>query len=200
VRDIVAQARQVERDARAAVTVASSNAVAGRQAGAAAQAGQPGYTVQQLPQGLVAGQLARLPSYEAVPVAMAGGNNVQFFGVMQGRPDGGYVMDGEFSQPGITILGRYDFNAASSFDFLGVANNPGKYMLHARESGVQGQTEGRGTGIITYPDGRRYEGEYRSVGEGAQAQLFRNGRGALLDPRGDVMEAGTFDNDRLVGP
>lgn len=200
VRDIVGQARQIERDATSAVTVATSNAVAGRQAGAAAQAGQPGYAVQQLPQGLVAGQLSRLPAFEAVPVTMSGLNNVQFFGVMQARQDGGYSMDGEFSQPGLSIAGRFEFNSSGTYDFVGVANNSGKYMLHTRERGTQGQNVGRGVGVITYPDGRRYEGEYRSVGEGAQAQLFRNGRGAFLDARGDVIEAGTFDNDRLVGP
>jgi hypothetical protein len=199
VQAIVDQARQNEAQAKAAVQAANAASAQGQQAAAAATSGQMGYGVQQVPLGVAAGNLGLLATGQVAPIGLQAQNGMQFFGLMQASPAGS-SLEGTFSWGVAAGAGKFRYPPDGTYDFVGTAGISGRYSLLTRETGTAGTSEGGGVGVVSYPDGRRYEGEYRSRGEGPQAQLFRHGLGVHYAANGDVMEAGRFANDRLTGP
>lgn len=199
VQAIVAQARQNENDAKSAVQAANMASAQGQQAAAAATNGQPGFGVQTVPLGVAAGNLALLASGQVAPLGLQAQNGMQFFGLMQASPNGS-SLEGGFTWGAAAGAGKFRYPPDGTFDFVGQAGISGRYTLLTRERGTAGATEGGGVGVVSYPDGRRYEGEYRTRGEGPQSQLFRHGLGVHYAANGDVIEAGRFANDRLTGP
>jgi hypothetical protein len=193
------QARQNETQAKAAVQAANAASAQGQQAAAAATSGQSGYGVQQVPLGVAAGNLALLATGQVAPIGLQTQTGMQFFGLMQASPSGS-SLEGAFTWGTAAGAGKFRYPPDGSYEFVGNAGISGRYSLLTRENGVAGANEGGGVGVVSYPDGRRYEGEYRSRGEGPQAQLFRHGLGVHYAANGDVMEAGRFANDRLTGP
>jgi hypothetical protein len=193
------QARANDAAASGAAQAATANSQQGQQAAQMAAQGTPGFSVQPSPQGTVAGNLAQLASGQPTPVGLQMANGMQFTGLMH-VSTAGATMDGVFMLAQMSVAGKMTWAPTGAMEFIGAAQNPGRYQITTRETGQQGAAEARGVGVIRYPDGKRYEGEYRNVGEGLQAQIFRNGLGVLYSANGDVQEAGRFDNDRLIGP
>jgi hypothetical protein len=195
----VTLARTNAEAAKSASETAMANAQTGAQAVAAAASGQMGFGSQQMPDGsMIAGNLAALQAGQRAPVGIQNQQGLQFAGLFQGSPSG-YTIDGSASWGTLSAAGEWSYNGPS-YDFVGTAAINGKFQLSTRESGSSTSAEGMGVGIVTYPDGRSYAGEYRTAGQGPQAQLFMNGLGALYAANGDLIQAGRWNNDRYVGP
>jgi hypothetical protein len=198
VQTVIDQARANEAAAKAAVQAANQASAQGQQAASAAASGQAGFGVQQVPLGVAAGNLNLLASGQVAPIGLQAQNGMQFFGLMQASPSGS-SLEGTFIWGAAAGAGKFRYPPDGTFEFVGTAGISGRYSLMTRELGQAGSTEGGGVGVVSYPDGRRYEGEYKTRGEGPQSQLFRHGLGVHYAANGDVMEAGRFANDRLTG-
>jgi hypothetical protein len=103
-------------------------------------------------------------------------------------------MTGRASIASAVADGHWEYTA-STYRFTGVATLQGRYVASGSEEGPTNGAGGVGAGSITYSDGSRYVGEYRSVGQLDQAQYLRHGLGAVFSATGDLIEAGRYEND-----
>lgn len=198
---VVARAEQSAADGAAAMRTAGEYALKGQEAAQLAQSGGNGYGSSQGPMGVIAGDLVGAQSGREAPVGVAMAQGTQFFGVLQLTNAQGnmYSMNGTANIPGGGMAsGKWEYSG-SSFVFVGGGAIPGKFNLMAREEGAADGSGSRGLGKISYPNGETYLGEYRSVGEGMQSQVFRNGLGVHYDAKGGVIHAGRFNNDAPAG-
>lgn len=197
VRAVVDQAQSKQREARSTAVEARANAPIGQQAAMAAANGQQGYGVQQGVGGGIAGDLMGLVSGRPSPVVMKLPQG-EVAGLMQATSDSDYGVVGvAVMQGGLTAEGRWKYQG-TRYSFIGAGAVVGQYSFEGDQKGDG--PEGTGLAVIRYANGERYEGEYRTVGEGAQAKLFRHGVGAHYGANGDLLNAGRFENDRFVGP
>ncbi len=200
VQAVLRDAAAAEQAGRAAAEQAAQLSGQGMQAANAGTTNQGGYAVQQMPNGAVlAGDLSTLVGGRPALVGVAAPNGLQFYGQYHQLTETNYTMQGAASWGAMNAAGNWRYTA-NTYDYVGVASIQGKYNGAAQESGSSLSSEGAGVGVFTFPDGRRYAGQYRSVGEGPQGQIFMHGLGALYAANGDLMQAGRFDNDRLVAP
>jgi hypothetical protein len=195
VEDVLDQAQQAEADAASIAQEAAGDYQAGAEAAHAAMSGQFGYGSQQLPDGtVVAGDLAGMMSGQSASVGVANPIGIQFYGAYQQLGPTDYTMTGRATIASAVADGHWEYTA-STYRFTGVATLQGRYVASGSEEGPTNGAGGVGAGSITYSDGSRYVGEYRSVGQLDQAQYLRHGLGAVFSATGDLMEAGRYDND-----
>lgn len=193
----VDKAQAAQRDARIAVAEARTNAPLGQQAAQLASTGQQGYGMNQGAAGAIAGDLIGLQSGRSAPVMLETPMG-QISGLMQATSQQDFTIVGSAVMPGgLTGEGRWVYSG-ERYSFLGAGSVAGKYSFEGTQAGAQ--AEGAGIAVIRYANGDRYEGEYRVVGEGAQAQIFRHGLGAHYGANGSILNTGRFDNDRYAGP
>jgi hypothetical protein len=167
----------------------------GTQAATDAQNGQGGYQVTTLPTGAVAaGDIATIASGGIGMVSIVSPQGMLFTGAYQEGPSGS-SMQGGATWGAASASGFWSYSG-SNYQFTGVASITGRVQWAGQESGALSASTGQG--VLTYPDGSRYFGGYRTAGEGPQAQVFRHGLGAFYNARGDLIEAGEFESDRLV--
>jgi hypothetical protein len=167
------------------------------QAASAAQAGANGLGVQQLPNGsVIAGDVNSAMAGRPAMLGMATPNGIQFYGQYQEYP-GGYAMYGAAGWGQAQASGNWLYTG-NTFTFQGQAAISGRYSWGGNENGSG--TSSTGVGAVSYPDGRRYLGQYRTVGEGDQMQLFMHGLGALYAANGGLLQSGRWDSDRLAAP
>jgi hypothetical protein len=156
-----------------------------------------GYGVQQGVGGSMAGDLMGLVSGRPSPVVLKMPMG-EVAGLMQMSSDTNYSVVGvALMQGGLTAEGRWRYQG-TRYEFLGAGAVAGQYSFEGDQQGEG--PEGAGLAVIRYANGERYEGEYRVVGEGAQAKMFRHGVGAHFSADGGLINAGRFENDRYVGP
>jgi len=195
VEQVVKQALEAEAAATGAATEAASHYERGAAAANAAFAGQYGFGSQQMPDGtLVAGELASMMAGQWAAVGVASPNGVQFYGLYQQNTPTDYATSGRAVIGGAVADGSWAYSAAS-YRFSGTGSLQGRYVVSGHEQGPTNGTGGSGVGVITYPDGSRYVGEYRGVGAQDQGQYLKEGIGALYSPTGDLIEAGRYAND-----
>lgn len=202
VQAIVETARSAAQAGGDAMKLAGDHAAQGQQAANAAATGLGGYGTSQGPMGMIAGDLMGLQSGREAPVGIAMSQGTQFFGLMQSlNPQGtAYTMSGNALVPGgAGASGKWQY-ADGGFVFVGGGAIPNKWSVQTREQGPADGSATTGIGQIRYANGEVYLGEYRAVGEGLQAQVFRNGLGAYYDAKGAVINAGRFVNDAFAGP
>lgn len=192
------RALDAQRQARTAAVEARANATLGLQAAAAAQAGQQGFGSSENLGNKVVGDIAGLQAGRPAPVAAEFNAGVQFTGIMQIRSLTNYTLSGSVQARGsATFAGRWEYEGEDS-KFSASGDIPSKYKIDAVGSG-NGREES-GLAVVIYPNGERYEGEYRAVGEPPDATVFRNGLGVHFAANGAVINAGRFNNDAFVGP
>lgn len=197
VQAVVTQALSNEQQAMAAAQAAQQLAQQGMQAASAAQANRQGYGVTQLANGATAmGDLGSIAAGQPGLIGMSTPQGLNFSGSYQ-EGGGGTTMNGAVLWGAASAAGRWQY-ASTGFAYVGVAAIDGRYQWATLEQGTA--TGSQGVGAVTYPDGRRYLGEYRTAGNGPQQQLFMHGTGALYAANGDLIQAGSFQNDRYVGP
>jgi hypothetical protein len=129
-------------------------------------------------------------------------NGSQFAGTMQVTQANGGTMalNGTTNvQGGGWATGRYAISGNRA-TFLGSGFIPDRLGLDGQEEGAADGSGTNGIGVIRYANGERYEGQYRSVGQGNQSQYFRNGLGVHYGANEQVLNAGRFNNDAYVGP
>jgi hypothetical protein len=202
VADIVQKARAAQVAAKAAFEEASRNAVLGQQAASAAIQGDGRYGTSQGPMGAVAGDLAALQAGAPGAVGISMANGSQFAGTMQlTQANGGTMaLNGTTNvQGGGWATGQYSVSGARA-RFLGSGFIPDRLGLDGQEEGAADGSGTDGIGVLRYANGERYEGQYRSVGQGNQSQYFRNGLGVHYGANEQVLNAGRFNNDTYVGP
>jgi hypothetical protein len=146
--------------------------------------------------------VGKVVAMQPAAVGLQLGAQGQFFSLMQMQDASGanYWLHGVATlQNGASAGGRWDY-AGAQVAFVGGAEIVDKYKWFGREDGDTVRSEGTGLCVIRYPDGSRYSGAYRTVGQNAALQLFRLGVGAYYDAKGNVISAGKFANDAYVGP
>lgn len=195
VQEAVDAALQAETEAAEAASEAAGHYENGAAAANAAFAGQVGYGSQQAPDGtMVAGELAAMAGGQVAAVGIASPNGIQFYGYYQQSTATDYSMSGRASVGGGLADGSWIYTA-STYTFSGVVSVQGRYAVSAQEQGPSNGMGGTGIGVITYPDGSRYVGEYRSVGSFDQVQYLREGLGAFYAATGELLESGRYAND-----
>jgi hypothetical protein len=192
--EVVAQARQFEAQGRAAMTQAQTFSQAGQMAEQAAMANQFGFgTINDLG-GTLSGQLSLIQAGQPAPVAFRMQLG-QFHGQLHVTGQDSYSLNGVIRVPsGSSGAGVWNYRGQSA-DFVGAVDVLGKVSWVGKETGDTVTQEARGVGVVRYTDGRQYLGEYRTVGQGDQVQIFRHGRGVAYSAKGDVEAAGQFAND-----
>jgi hypothetical protein len=199
VEQVVTQALEAEAAATAAATEAASHYERGAAAANAAFAGQYGFGSQRMPDGtLVAGELAAMMAGQWAAVGVASPLGVQFYGLYQQNTPTDYAMSGRAAAGTVVEDGAWSYSAAS-YRFSGTGSAQGRYVVTGQTQGPANGTGGAGMGVITYADGSRYVGEFRSVGSQDQGRYLKEGRGALYSPTGALIEAGRFANDAWAG-
>jgi hypothetical protein len=188
-----------ESEARAAMERGRANALLGQQAAAAAMAGQTGYGTSQGPGGAVAGEVYKIPLGQPAAVGAKVGDQGEFYGQLHATAPDAYSLDGSVTVKGGGGSGKWVYQGSRA-TFVGGAEIANKYSWLGKEEGDTVNKIGAGVGVVRYPDGSRFAGAYKTVGEGATMQLFRHGVGVLYNAKGEVEAAGTFQNDDYVGP
>ena len=197
VQAVVERAQTRQREARSIAVEARSNAPIGQQAANAAASGAQGYGVQQGVGGSIAGDLMGLVAGRRSPVAMKLPQG-EVSGLMQTSSDSDYSIVGvAVMQGGMTAEGSWKYQG-TRYSFIGAGAVIGQYSFEGDQQGDG--PDGTGLAVIRYANGERYDGEYRTVGEGAQGKVFRHGIGAHYGANGDLLNAGRFENDRYIGP
>ena len=202
VADIVQKSRAAQVAAKVAFDEATRNAATGTQAATAAMQGDARYGTSQGPMGAVAGDLASLQAGNPGAVGIAMANGSQFAGTMQvNQANGGTMaLNGTTNvQGGGWATGRYSISGGRAM-FLGSGYIPDRLSLDGQEEGAADGSGTEGIGVLRYANGERYEGQYRSVGQGEKSQYFRNGLGVHYGANEQVLNAGRFNNDAYVGP
>jgi len=188
-------------DAAAQKAAAAARAFAdqGRSAAAAGQAGTGGFASQMLPDGsMIAGDLMTFMAMQpAIVGVQSPSTGLQFFGRYQQLADG-YSMNGVATTGAVSGAGSWRYRI-DGYDFTGQGILSGRFTASGVErGGLGGSSSGRG--VVTFADGRRYVGEYRTTGQGADIDLVLEGRGALYSPAGAVESVGRFSCNVLVSP
>jgi hypothetical protein len=199
VQAIVDRARAAQIEARTAAVAARTNADLGRQAAWSAEAGQLGFGVVAFGGGVAKGDIAGLQASRPAPVVIAPGDGSEFAGLMQAFSQTQFRMNGVNLEPGgVSFQGRAEAQNGPIAG-VGISQMPGRYTFEGTQRGSTTATEITGETVVSYANGERYEGEFRLVGSGAAATLFRHGLGVHYAASGAVINAGRFDNDRYVG-
>jgi hypothetical protein len=199
---VVEKARAAQTAAKAAAEQANRNAQGGQAAAAAAARGDTRYGASQGPMGAVAGDLATLQQGGAAPVGLAMATGAHFFGLMQTSAlDGGSLaLDGVVNLKGGGWAAGHSEIRGSQAAFVGSGFIPDRYSVDTQEAGPVDSSNTIGIGVLRYANGEYFEGQFRSVGQGMQAQYFRNGLGVHYGANQQIINAGRFDNDAFVGP
>lgn len=197
----VAEAREAQAAGRAASEEASQAVIAANRASMQASQGVNGFGQVQLDQvTTVMGDLAALQQGRAGAVVMRNSQfGTTFTGLLELDPATGMMRTltgGTDNGRGGTGLGKVTFDGQQGVS-AGRDSTP-QYTAEGRGRGVAGSLETAAVGVVTYADGRRYEGAY--ITRGRDAVLLRHGLGVTYAADGAVGEAGRFDNDRLVAP
>jgi hypothetical protein len=201
VQGAVQQARAAQAAGRAASERASAAAVEANRAALQASQGVGGFGQVQIdPVTTVMGDLTALQQGRAGAVVM---KNTQlgttFTGALELDPSTGLMrrLLGAFDNGrGGTGLGELLLNGQQG-QSAGRDTSP-LYTAEGQGQGIAGSFESSAMGVVTFADGRRYEGQY--ITRGREANLLRHGLGVSYGADGQVQEAGRFDNDRFVGP
>lgn len=195
----IAKARDTAAEAKAAITEAEAATLSGTQAQQAAALNHDGHGVLQPNEtSMLAGDIASMQAGEPAAVVQTMGEET-FSGVVTVTPAGWYSrMVGTSIRPDQTTMGVTEFASASEGVFLGRSQTP-SFVYEGRSSGTPGGFEVQNFGVITFHDGTRYEGEFTSRGTG-DVTISRHGLGASFDARGNLVEAGRYENDTLVAP
>lgn len=197
---VVEQARAAQTVGRAASEQASAAAVEANRAANQAQQGVQGFGQIQMDQATtVTGDLTSVQQGRAGGVIM---RNTQlgttFTGALELDLSTGLMkrLTGAFDNgQGGTGLGQVNLNGQQA-QSAGRDSTP-VYTAEGQGQGVAGAYETQSLGIVTFADGRRYEGQY--ITRGREAHLLRHGLGVTYAANGAMTEAGRFDSDRLVG-
>ncbi|MDX2235046.1 MAG: toll/interleukin-1 receptor domain-containing protein [Hyphomonadaceae bacterium] len=200
-RAIVEQARSAQAAGRAASERASAAAVEGNRAAMQAAQNVGGFgQIQTDPVTWVTGDLAALQQGRPGAVTM---KNTQlgttFVGVLELDMSTGLMrqLTGAFDNGrGGSGLGQLQLDGQNGRS-AGRDTTPA-YTSEGQGQGVAGAYETTAIGVVTFADGRRYEGQY--VTRGRDAALLRHGLGVTYAANGAVGESGRFDNDKLVAP
>lgn len=178
----------------AAAAVAEANAAAMQAASGANGFGQ----VQLDPVTTVAGNLVALQQGRPGAVVMKNSQlGTTFTGALELDMSTGLMrrMTGGFDNGrGGTGLGQAVLTGQNT-QSAGRDSTP-LYTAEGMGQGVAGSFESAAVGVVTFADGRRYEGAY--ITRGREAVLLRHGLGVSYGADGQIAEAGRFDNDRLI--